>query len=169
VNGSAIEGMLEVFVRVPPVAQATLEEVALRVAPDEFSSMRALIIGGSRGLGEATAKIVTAGGGKATISYAVGKQDAEALAEGIRLRGGSADTCAYDVRLPAPAQIGALGQLPTHLFYFATGTIFRPKLGVLSSTLLAEFTQFYVQGFYDLCVALSELPGASKKLIVYYP
>lgn len=169
VNGSALEGVLEVFVRVPPVAQASLEEVALHVLPGEFAQMQALIIGGSRGLGEATAKIIATGGGKAIISYAIGKQDAESLAESIRGNGGKADAFAYDVRLDASTQIAALDQAPTHLFYFATGTIFRPKLGVLSSTLLAEFTQFYLQGFYDLCLALSELPGAPKKLIVFYP
>ena len=38
---------------------------------------------------------------------------------------------------------------------------------MLSAPLLAEFLQFYVQGFYDLCLVLTTRPG--KELSVFYP
>jgi acyl dehydratase/NADP-dependent 3-hydroxy acid dehydrogenase YdfG len=173
VVGSAIEGTLEVFVRVPPVEQASMEAVASLVEPAEFAGMRALIIGGSRGLGEATAKIIAAGGGETIISYAVGKRDAEILAATINAQGGArtgtATTLAYDVRKAPAAQIAGLGAAPTHLFYFATNAIFRPKYELYSAAIHAEFALFYVRGFYDLCKALTEAPNAPQKLLVYYP
>ena len=45
-------------------------------APGEFANVRALVIGGSRGLGEITAKIIAAGGGDVWITYRRGKEDA---------------------------------------------------------------------------------------------
>jgi len=170
VAGASVSGTLEVFFRVPPVVQAGMGLLQQHVNPSEFSGMRALIIGGSRGLGELTAKLVAAGGGVPTITYAVGKSDAEHVRAQIEAAGGNANLLQYDVRKQPAEQIAGLAQIPTHLFYFATSTIYRPKPGVLSAAMLAEFIQFYVQGFYDLCVALTELRAAMPgKLIVLYP
>ena len=54
------------------------------VGPTEFAGSTALIVGGSRGLGALTAKILAAGGGKVIITYATGRADAEDLTEEIR-------------------------------------------------------------------------------------
>lgn len=170
VAGGAVTGTLEVFFRMPPVEQAGMGLLQQHVDPNEFSGMRALIIGGSRGLGELTAKLVAAGGGVPTITYAVGKTDAEQVRVQIGAAGGRAGLLHYDARKPAAGQVVGLTEAPTHLFYFATSTIYRPKQGVLSGAMLAEFIQFYVQGFYDLCVALTELRGTMPgKLEVLYP
>ena len=166
VEGRAVEGVLEAFVRVPPVRQASMELVAKYVERDEFAGMDALVIGGSRGLGELTARLIAGGGGTVTLTYALGHTEAEALVEEIGAWGGKASAMPYDVRQPPAQQIEALHTTPTHLFYFATGTIFRPKLGVLSAPLLAEFLQFYVQGFYDLCLALT---ASGAQLSAFYP
>jgi hypothetical protein len=46
VRGEAVSGTLEVFFRVPPVEQAGMELLAKHIRADEFSGMRALIVGG---------------------------------------------------------------------------------------------------------------------------
>jgi len=170
IRGGALTGTLEVFFRVPPVQQAGMALLAEHVAPNEFAGMKALIIGGSRGLGELTAKIIAAGGGIPTITYAIGRSDAEKVQTLIADWGGKAELLQYDVRAEAGPQIAALAEPPTHLFYFATSVIYRPKQGVLSGPMLAEFVQFYLQGFYDLCTALTALrTGLPGKLEVLYP
>jgi MaoC like domain len=171
VSGATLEGSLEVFVRSPPATQATMDQVAAAgVAKDEFSSMTALIIGGSRGLGEVTAKLVAAGGGRSLISYSVGLRDAEDVAEQIRAWGGRADTLRYDVLQPATPQLASLPARPTHLFYFATNPIFQPRYQVFSSSVFEEFLHFYVESFYDLCVALESLAQEPKQTLrAYYP
>ena len=165
-EGHAVQGVLEAFVRVPPVRQASMELIAKYVQRKEFSGMHALVIGGSRGLGELTAKLIAAGGGTVTLTYALGRTEAEAVVDEIRAGGGQAALIAYDARQPPADQLRALQSAPTHLFYFATGTIFRPRLGVLSAPMLAEFLQFYVQGFYDLCLALT---ASGRQLSAFYP
>lgn len=165
VSGAAISGTLEAFVRVPPVQQATLADAQARVSPHEFAHVHALIIGGSRGLGEVTAKLIAAGGGTSTITYAMGKAEAESVARQI-----GADTLQYDVRQPPAAQLPAAAHAFTHMLYFATNAIFRPKHSLVSPPILADFLAFYIQGFYDLCVHLTAVRDpATPKLEVYYP
>ena len=173
VEGRAVQGTLEAFMRVPPVRQASMHLVAKYVQAGEFAGIDALVIGGSRGLGELTAKLIAAGGGAVTLTYALGRAEAEAVVEEIRAWGGDAVAQPYDVRQPPAEQIRTLKNAPTHLFYFATSTIFRPKLGVLSGPMLAGFLQFYVQGFYDLCLALTAASASTARsgqpLSAFYP
>ena len=173
VAGAGIRGVLEVFMRDRPVDQASMNVVASRVDATEFAGMRALIVGGSRGLGELTAKLIGAGGGSATITYVLGESEAERLSAEIREWGGLAQILHYDVRQSPIEQLKPLSDAPTHLFYFATGTIFKPKVGLLLPSALSDFLQFYVYGFYDLCTALLDKQlsdkDPTKKLFVFYP
>jgi hypothetical protein len=173
VTGQYISGTLEVFIRVPPVEQASMAEVSTHVHASEFADMRALIIGGSRGLGELTAKLIAAGGGTPTITYALGKLEAERVAAQIRASGGQVQSMPYDVRQPAAPQLAEISTPVTHVFYFATNAIFRPKGELVSSPILADFTAFYLHGFYDLCIRLRQKGQPytldDDKLIVYYP
>jgi hypothetical protein len=172
VAGCALTGTLEVFARVPPVKQVTMASLSSCVGRREFAGMRALVIGGSRGLGEATCKIIAAGGGIPVITYALGQNDAEHVQAQIIAAGGRADVMSYDIRRSAKEQLKGLAEAPTHLFYFATGAISRSRQGVVSASILADFIQFYLHGFYDLCVALCEpghRPSLEGKLTVLYP
>jgi acyl dehydratase/NAD(P)-dependent dehydrogenase (short-subunit alcohol dehydrogenase family) len=148
--GGGLSGSLSTFVRHPPIAQASIKTVASLVSRDEFASVTAFIIGGSRGLGELTAKIIAAGGGNSIVTYAVGKADAEALTTEITASGGKCKAIRYDVREDAQQQLSAITSAPTHICYFATPAIFRGKPGVFSQRLFDEFNEFYISGFYRL-------------------
>jgi hypothetical protein len=173
VGGRGIRGTLEVFLRQAPVEQASMLSVGDAVRSNEFSGMQALIIGGSRGLGELTAKLIAAGGGRPTISYAVGKADAERTANEIRAWGGTVNTLPYDVRQNPAPQLACLKSAITHVFYFATNSIFRPKESLVSHPILIDFVCYYLQGFYDLCVQLLKTGEAyslnGRTLCAYYP
>ncbi len=173
VTGHGISGTLDVFVRVPPVRQAPMEEVGKRVMGSEFQGMNALVIGGSRGLGELTAKLIAAGGGQVTVTYAAGKSEAVEVVEQIVRWGGKAAHIQYDIRQTPEPQLARLIYKPTHLFYFATSNIYRPKGQLIAPSTLAEFSLFYLQGFYDLCKVLIE-PGKEstpgpRRLVAFYP
>ncbi len=169
VSGAGMRGSVQAFLRWPPIGQASFDEVSKVVAPGEFAGSTALIVGGSRGLGALTAKVVAAGGGKVIVTYATGRKDAEKLAEEIC--GHTAhDACRviqYDVRQDADSQLKVLETEVSHLYYFATTSIFRQKDGFFVSSLLDEFIEIYVKGFYDCCRVLSK--NGSQALIAYYP
>ena len=169
VSGAGVRGSVQAFLRWPPIGQASFAEVSKVVAPAEFAGSTALIVGGSRGLGALTAKVVAAGGAKVIVTYATGRKDAEKLAEEIC--GHTAhDACRviqYDVRQDAASQLKPLETEVSHLYYFATTSIFRQKDGFFVSSLLDEFIQIYVKGFYDCCRVLNK--NGSQALIAYYP
>jgi hypothetical protein len=169
VFGSGVSGSVQAFLRWPPVAQASVDEIAKLVSPNEFAGSTALVIGGSRGLGSLTAKIIATGGGKVIITYATGQDDASKLAQEIntRLANDACKTMRYDIREEASSQLRSLDANVSHLYYFATPQIGRQKKQLFVASLLDEFTQAYVKAFYDCCRFFDE--HGSRSLTAYYP
>jgi hypothetical protein len=169
VSGAGVDGLVQTFLRWPPVAQPALREIMYLVDPTEFADSTALIIGGSRGLGALTAKIIAAGGGKVVVSYDVGQADAEAVIEEIRTQTSNSGcrAFAYNIHKGAATQLKHLNTNVTHLYYFATGPIVRQKEGPFAWDLFDEFSRMYVKGFYDCCNYLSE--HMPQSLTIFYP
>ena len=167
VRGGGLYGSLEA-VSQPPVMQQSMARVQTFVAKDEFRHSTALIIGGSRGLGELTAKLVAAGGGRVMITYATGKADAESVAEEIKKVGAECKTATYDIHQGSFQQLAALGErVPAHIYYFATPMIFRRKAYCFDLRRFCEFNSFYVGGFIDLVRACAQQRPEGVK--VFYP
>jgi NADP-dependent 3-hydroxy acid dehydrogenase YdfG len=167
IAAAGLSASLTTFSRIPPVSQPPMNLIAEQVARDEFTDSIALVVGGSRGLGELTAKLVAAGGGRVIVTYASGKADADKLAAQINDWGGNCEVVAYDVRQDAQRQFEALPQAPSHLYYFATPTISRRKSGLCERDRLEEFHEFYVHGF--LRVVQAGMLRAPEGLAVFYP
>src|SRR5262249_51795780 len=99
IAGGGLAGTLQTFARMPPVSQATMPSLAGLIDRTKFTGAVALIVGGSRGLGELTSKLVATGGGRVIITYQVGRTEAENVAQEIREAGGEAEILAYDARM----------------------------------------------------------------------
>lgn len=167
VGGLGIRGRVEAFARTPPTTQASMQEVSSLVGPKEFVNQRALVVGGSRGLGELTAKVLAAGGGQPVITYAVGREDAERVAAEITQHGGYCSLLRYDVQSPPSQQLASLTDPISSLYYYATCQIFRRSTKRFDSDALEEFLNFYVRGFYDLCCFLKASPD--RRIAAFYP
>jgi hypothetical protein len=98
IEGGGLHGTVEAFIRPPPTRQSSVEAIAAKVRRDEFAQQRALIIGGSRGLGEATAKIIGSGGGQALVTYHSGEDDARRVKREINHWGGDCEIAMLDVQ-----------------------------------------------------------------------
>jgi hypothetical protein len=171
VSGARFVGTLDAFFRAPPVAQPLLSELQTRVAPSQFKGQHALIVGGSRGLGELVVKILLAGGAKVTLSYARGKDDAERIRQEAEASGSQVEILQLDASQPLPdATIRHLETLPlTHLYYFATQQISKNSSASWSQSLFDGFCQLYVHGFAALVQAATQKPSAGGLLQVLYP
>lgn len=165
VCGSGISGRLDAFARLPPPAQPDMAAVSARVTKGAFAGQRVLIVGGSRGLGEVTARIVAAGGGHPVITYLEGQREAEAVAAGIRDAGGRCYILRYDARKPAGPQIETIGAVDS-CYYFATPKIFQRKSERFDPERLRAFLSYYADGFQNLCTALARHGGS---IGVFYP
>lgn len=167
IRGGGLNGTLDCASRPPPVVQPSMTLVASRVSKDEFLGSTALVIGGSRGLGEVTAKLIAAGGGRVVITYKNGKADAEAVAREITSWGGDCDVVAYDARQNASSQLALLHDSPTHVYYFATPIIARRKAGLCDPRRLEEFNAVYLTGFLELVRACLRI--RPEGIQVFYP
>jgi hypothetical protein len=166
VAGDGLAGAVQSYARTPPTLQPSVRDLADVVEPGEFSGAAALIIGGSRGLGEVTAKLLAAGGARVAISYRIGVAEAEAVAQEIRSGGGKCETLAYDASLPAEPQLTGLAATPTHAYYFATPKIFAAQSGLFARPRLDAFLSVYVDGFLNLAAALR---ARRRDVSLFYP
>lgn len=166
ISGGGLVGTVSGFARTPPIQQATMDALAGLVGREEFAGSVALVVGGSRGLGELTAKLLASGGSRVILTWQSGKADAERVAQEIRDAGGVCDTLAYDALKPAAEQLANLAEVPTHAYYFATPTIFRPQAEIYRRERLDEFLSVYVQGFWELTRALRQL---NQNICLNYP
>ncbi len=166
VAGGGWSGVVESFARLPPVKQASTRALLGAVAPSGFAGAFALVVGGSRGLGELTAKLLAAGGARVVVAYRVGAGEAEAVANDIRAAGGACDTLAYDASLPAGPQLARLDAKPTHAYYFATPSIFKAQSALFARERLNAFLDVYVDGFHDLAQALR---AGRSDISLFYP
>lgn len=167
VAGAALSGTVEAFRRAPPTEQPGVATLRGRVQPEAFAGRRALVVGGSRGLGALTAKLLALGGADVTLTYAVGDSEAGAVAEEIRAAGGTCAILKLDVRQqPIAGQLPA-GAVFDQLYYFATPSIFGKRGRGLDPALLTEMMAFYVHAFYDLCAGLRE--AGPQPIAAFYP
>jgi acyl dehydratase len=169
VHGAHLKGQLVAFFRPPPQLQPGMAEVMRAVEPERFADSVALIIGGSRGLGEITAKMIAAGGGLPIITYHQGAADAERIAEDIRSAGGRCDVLQLDVLRGETLiqQLFAGKQRPRSLYYYATPKIFGRRRGFFDHDMLREFQEVYVTAFGRLIdTAAKNCPTTFR---VFYP
>ena len=77
---------------------------AVSADPLRLDGRRALITGASRGIGRAAAEVLGAAGAAVAINYARSDAEAEAVAEGLRLRGVEVEVIQADIADPAQVQ-----------------------------------------------------------------
>ena len=169
VDGAGAGGQITAFLRPAPRAQDGFAALKQHVAPGAYAGRRALVIGGSRGLGEVCAKLLAAGGADVRLTYFRGAADAEAVAAEIVGGGGRAGARPFNVLGPAEDLAAALEPdwRPSHVYYFATPPIFVAARKKFSADLFSAFCAYYVTGFVNLVKALEA--GADESLEVFYP
>ncbi len=172
VRGSFFEGTLETFFRPPAVAQRTLASIMEAVERGRFRNQRALVVGGSRGLGEVTAKILLAGSANVTISYARGLAEAQAIAAEAEAQGMSCGIRPLDLSCAlADSERTWLADAGfTHLYYFASPHIEKNATGCWDQDGFARMGNVYVRAFAEVTEAVAAKAGRSAPAIrVLYP
>ncbi len=170
ISGGGLKGRIRALFRPPPAIQAKIGELSAQVNNHEFAGQRALIIGGSRGLGEVTAKLLAVGGADVRLTYHVGQEDGERVKNEITDSGGHAECFAFDVLAPLSDLTKQLenGRQTTMLGYFATPHIGAGTNNSFSDAFFQRLIRTYVDGFRSTVRAISADSG-DKKLKVLYP
>ena len=168
-SGGRVLGTVNAFVRPRPTLQPTMQEVSAVVAPGEFSGLRALVVGGSRGLGEVTAKVLAAGGADVVVTWVASEDDARGVVDEIAAAGGSASSARLDVEDPAEpiAALASRGWLPDQVYFYATPPIFVRRTALFDQRLFDRFTGCYVGGFARVVEACRD--SGVDELTAFYP
>nr|WP_256731328.1 SDR family NAD(P)-dependent oxidoreductase [Sphingomonas sp. dw_22] len=138
-----------------------MENLRTTISGNLTKNDHVLIVGGSRGIGELTAKLVSLGGARVTITYARGENEAQSVAREIKSTGGKCDVMRLDVSESIAEQMSLPSSPFTHCYYFATPPIFRKRGLAFDRTTLDSFITFYIEAFHELSeLLLSRNPQA---------
>lgn len=158
VEAQGVSGSLDTFFRPPPVSQPSYQEVSAKISKNKFFTQRALIVGGSRGVGETTAKILAASGSKIMVTYNKGREEAKRVANEINNGGGHCQIMKIDVNALSKESFALfdLNEPPTHIYYFASPHISSNRTKIWDSSLFTGFCKFYLDAFSEMVKLYAE-------------
>ncbi|SFK83794.1 short chain dehydrogenase [Nitrosomonas aestuarii] len=172
ISHNKASGEITALFRPKPISQEKYTEFQALVSKDQFAGQIALIIGGSRGIGEVVAKLIAAGGGHSVITYHQGKDDAARIVNEIRSHGGKCDTISYNVLSSAESDITSCfpGKRITHIYYFASPLIEKGDHLIWDDAIFQKFCSYYINGFVNLIEKfLSDVAYSKNILTVFTP
>ena len=139
-----VRGRVDCLVRPAPAEQLPMAAMTELVPAGLFDGKHALVVGGSRGIGEVISKGFAAGGGRCTLTYAAGVEDATRVVADInRAQPGIASSMRWDLLGPSPDMAG---RQFTHAFFLASPPIRKGRAGRSDGTLYRRYQRFYVAG-----------------------
>jgi hypothetical protein len=145
VQTGGLHGTVSAFLRPKPYVQKAMAELRETVGANEFAGQKAIVIGGSRGLGELAAKLLALGGAQVTITWRQGEADARAIVAEAAALGLHMQALPFDVAAPPLNQPGQ--SVPyTHSYYFATPRIPAGLPGQFNPALFAMLLDTYAVG-----------------------
>jgi len=163
-QGKSIDAEIEAFYRPPPSLSENISIISYQVDKKELQDVSALIIGGSRGLGETVAKIIAAAGGRVVITYHVGRADAESVCNEITRWGGQCKLVRFNVLEDQNHEIDYSHF--NQIYYFATPKISFKRNSAFDQAVDLAYRTFYLTAFKDICLNLIKIDSNTK---VFYP
>ena len=127
-----------------------------------------MIIGGSRGLGEVTSKLLAIAGSNVIISYNQGKKESELIRSEI-LKNLKSNCKLIKINILKDDIKQKLKEVIKcdYFFYFATPKIEKTNQNKFDKSLYKKYLEFYDTKFRKLCITLNRL--SKKKVKVFYP
>lgn len=163
-QGLTLAGEIQTMYRPTPITNPPTSHMAQFVSTKEFMGVRALVLGGSRGLGEIATKLLIAGGANVSFTYHQGLSDAQAISHDIAEFGGS---CQY-FQLSANSDSFRDFDFSEfdHVYYFPTPKILGKRTRNFDATQEREYQAIYIDAFRSLC---QNIVDHNLKVSIFYP
>jgi hypothetical protein len=163
-QGKNVTSTLEAFFRPKPIKPMSCNEIFdLKIILPDLKNQSVLVVGGSRGLGAITSKLLACAGAKVTLSYKYGQQEAMAVAEDIISIGKSCKVVQHTVSVSQTYE--KFNDKYDQLYYFPTNKIFYDD-GISNNERYDSFHEIYVDCFKNL---VENLIKKSKIKKIFYP
>lgn len=167
-SGPLFSGEIIAFERPGLVEQEHISSYIGKVAPNIFSNLNVLILGGSRGLGAAAAKILALGGANVDITYFACLKEAGLIANEI------AEHCRYqpktffyDIEEKKYDVISDKLAQANLVMNFATPPIRPTNKNQFDVELQAKYFRYYVESILELSNQLAS--NSNSKKIIFSP
>ena len=164
VKGSTLVAEIDALFRPMPSKNPHVSSLANLIKHNEFKNIHALIIGGSRGLGEVVAKLISAGGGQSTITYHVGNEEAERVVNEIQEWGGKCKMRQLTINKKNSLSFNYSNI--NQIYYFASPKILGKRSKNYDEKMLSLYRTIYVDCFNNIC---KNLVSRNSKCSVFYP
>ena len=163
--GKNITSILETFFRPEPVKPISCAEILdSSFKLPNLKNKSVFVVGGSRGLGAITCKLLACAGARVTLSYNYGREEALAVADDIKSIGGLCKVIQFTV---SPSQTyKVLDDKYEHVYYFATNKIFHDDIRNSDKNIYDSFYEIYVNCFKSLAEYLIKNSQTKK---IFYP
>lgn len=167
VSTNNLIGRLEAVRRPSPVKQPGINELKKALENCDFeipniNGKQVLIIGGSRGIGALTVKLLALAGAQISFTYASNASSAAELCK--ELKGYDVSASSLDVLSKDFDDTSLAEKHFDQIYYFATPQIFSRKTKFFDQELYARFNHFYISSF-ERAVRYFAKDGAS----IFYP
>lgn len=139
---------IRAIVRAKPVESISSDELSKLLKSESNINKKILVIGGSRGLGSITVKILSLLGCAVTFTYAKGKEDAMRLKDEISQFNKNIQCVEYDINNNDIKEFYKFN--PEYIFYFPTPKIFVKRKKSFEDSLYKNFHFYYVEAFKQI-------------------
>lgn len=160
-----IRGQIKAFIRPVAPKYKTLKELNGLLPVNSFKNQRALIIGGTRGIGLQCLRLLASAGASTMFTYFKNSNEADKIVEEFANESINTNYLQVDVSNLSKESLETIKAFnPTSIYYFATPKILSNNSN-LDENLLQKFISYYVIGLDKILVSLkSEL-----KPIIFVP
>ena len=134
----------------------------IKIEKNEFKNCKALIIGGSRGLGAWVAKILAAGKGQSTITYVNGLNEAKSIEKDINFSNKLCHIKYLNIKNKFIFDLSSYNQI----YYFASPKIMKSYKKKLDKRLYNKYYKYYVLLFEKI---LDEAKLYKNIKAIFYP
>jgi len=155
------EGIIISFLRPKPYAVPTYADIR-NSHKISCNGKKALVVGGSRGIGAVATKMLASAGAEVYFTYYKCKAEAESIMTECNSSGANTRTFAFDILDTDPSP---LEFQPDMFLYFATPNAFRGVAGHFSEKLYNQYYEYYVNAFLRLVTQYCTL----KQVGIFYP
>jgi hypothetical protein len=150
----------------PPLSQKGITELKSCKRKNEFQNMKTLIVGGSRGIGELAAKLISANGGSPIITYNKGEEEAKKIcseAHSLKLK---MHKFQLDILKIDKNRLLTISQEINSIMYFPTPKIYSFNEPINEKDELNRFRLFYCEKFEEL---LTTVLCSPRRLVIFVP
>ena len=150
ISAPFVNGEISAFLRPEIAKQNSIEKLLSKNMKADFSKQRALVIGGSRGIGLQCLRLLALGGAKTMFTYYKSEKDADSIIQELKTHNLSAESVRFNINRQSATSLEKIKAFaPTHLYYFAT-----PKISFNAKTfnekLFQTFCHYYMFALHEL-------------------